>query len=60
MQRVVYEYCSEQYSDLGLTNLRAFWNPLPGTKDQEEYDELRKEEEKQMEEYYRDNPGLIA
>lgn len=60
MERVVYEYCSEQYSDLGLTNLRAFWNPLPGTKDQEEYDELRKEEEKQMEEYYRDNPGLMA
>ncbi|WDH33064.1 Tox-REase-5 domain-containing protein [Pseudomonas chlororaphis] len=60
LQREVYEYCSERYEEGGLTNLTAYWNPMPGTKDHEEYEEVRREEQKALEEYKKQHPDIIA
>ncbi|WP_315969268.1 Tox-REase-5 domain-containing protein [Pseudomonas chlororaphis] len=60
LQREVYEYCSERYEEDGLTNLTAYWNPMPGTKDHEEYEDVRREEKKALDEYYKQNPDLTA
>lgn len=60
LQRVVYEYCSEKYEEGGLTNLKAYWNPMPGTKEHEEYQKVRRQEEKELEEFYKQNPDLMA
>lgn len=58
LQRVVYEYCSAQYRRLGLANLTAFWNPMPGNSEHEEYLKERDREKRELEDYYRDNPDL--
>lgn len=42
------------------TNLSAYWNPMPGTPEEQKYDEIREEERREMEEYYRNNPGLFV
>lgn len=60
LQREVYEYCSERYEEGGLTNLTAYWNPMPGTKDHEEYEEVRREEQKALDEYKKQYPDIIA
>lgn len=60
LQRVVYEYCSSMYKEAGKTNLFAFWNPMPGGEDAQEYEELRREEQRQMDEYYKSNPEQLA
>ncbi|MGK8705705.1 Tox-REase-5 domain-containing protein [Metapseudomonas otitidis] len=60
LQKNVYEYCTEQFMELGLVNIKTFWNPMPGSKDHQEYEELRQEEEKQWNEYIKNNPDLIA
>lgn len=59
LQRVVYEYCAEQYAERGLTNLTAYWNPMPGTKDHDQYIEQRAKEQKEWEEYRRENPDRV-
>lgn len=59
MQRIVYEYCSRRYAGLAMTNLKAFWNPLPGS---DEFDEFKKEQEnyeRELEQFYKDNPDFI-
>ncbi|MGK8705701.1 Tox-REase-5 domain-containing protein [Metapseudomonas otitidis] len=60
LQEVVYEYCSSKYEKSGYTNLSAYWNPMPGTPEKQKYDEIREEERREMEEYYRNNPGLFV
>ncbi|AZC38368.1 hypothetical protein C4K37_3984 [Pseudomonas chlororaphis subsp. piscium] len=60
LQREVYEYCSERYEEGGLTNLTAYWNPMPGTKDHEEYEKVRREEQKALDEYKKQYPDIIA
>lgn len=60
LQRAVYEYCSSMYKEAGKTNLFAFWNPMPGGEDAQEYEELRREEQRQMDEYYKSNPEQLA
>jgi hypothetical protein len=60
LQRIVYEHCSSQYRRLGLTNLTAFWNPMPNTPEHDEYQEHREREQREFDDYYRDNPDLIA
>ncbi|MBP5085981.1 hypothetical protein HUS91_10835, partial [Pseudomonas chlororaphis] len=59
LQRVVYEYCAEQYAEKGLTNLTAYWNPMPGTKDHDEYIKQRAKEQKEWDEYRRENPDRV-
>lgn len=60
LQRNVYEYCSAQYASFGLANLKAFWNPMPGTEEYQDYEELRREEDRQWNEYIRNNPNMQA
>ena len=60
LQRVVYEYCSAVYQEAGEKNLLAFWNPMPGGKDAREYEKIRKEEQREMDEYYLFHPDLMA
>jgi len=60
LQRIVYQYCSAEYRKMGLTNLVAFWNPMPGSAEHGDYLEQRNREQRQLDEYYRDNPDLLA
>lgn len=60
LQKIVYEYCSSAYQKAGYPNLFAYWNPMPGTPEKEEYDEMRQQEQREFDEYYRDNPSLRA
>lgn len=60
LQRIVYEYCSEQYAERGLTNLRAFWNPMPGHSEHDDYQQHRDEEKRLMEEDMKNNPERWA
>lgn len=60
LQRVVYEYCSVRYRRSGKMNLFAFWNPMPGGEDAQEYEEMRQEEQRLMDEYYKSNPEQLA
>ncbi len=60
LQRVVYEYCSAIYQEAGKENLFAFWNPMPGGEDAREYEKIRKEEQRETDEYYRTRPDLMA
>lgn len=60
LQRIVYEYCSVRYRRAGKINLFAFWNPMPGGEGAEEYEEIRREEQRQIDEYYKNNPELLA
>lgn len=60
LQRVVYEYCADQYAERGLANLKAFWNPMPGSDEYDEYQEHREEEKRLWDEYMKNNPDLWA
>jgi len=60
LQRTVYQYCSAEYRKMGLTNLVAFWNPMPGSAEHGDYLEQRNREQRQLDENYRDNPDLLA
>ncbi|UQY37298.1 restriction endonuclease fold toxin 5 domain-containing protein [Pseudomonas fulva] len=60
LQKIVYEYCSEQYLEKGLNNLRAFWNPMPGSDEYDKYIKHQEEEKQLWDEYIRNNPGYIA
>jgi len=60
LQHIVYQYCSAEYRKMGLTNLVAFWNPMPGSAEHGDYLEQRNREQRQLDEYYRDNPDLLA
>ncbi|EOD8979412.1 type VI secretion system effector protein TseT [Pseudomonas aeruginosa] len=60
LQRIVYEYCAAEYLRMGLANLKAFWNPMPGTDEHDDYQETRAKEQEEMKRFCEENPGYCA
>lgn len=60
LQEIVYTYCSRRYVALNLTNLKAFWNPMPGSNEYDEYQEMLEKYRQELDEYRKNNPPLMA
>ncbi|MBK4512794.1 hypothetical protein JJP78_24730 [Enterobacter hormaechei] len=45
---------------MGLANLKAFWNPMPGTDEHDDYQETRAKEQEEMKRFCEENPGYCA
>lgn len=58
LQRIVYEYCAAEYLRMGLANLKAFWNPMPGTDEHDDYQETRAKEQEEMKGFAKRTRGI--